>query len=380
MAVQSNVYLLILVAGTVFTGCLNSLFTKYQDNQCVKNCDNPDLTTHKNFEQPALQTLQMFIGEMGCFIVYYLIFKTNFFQKEQEYTAIGGTPKITFRESFKLAVPAICDLLGTTLLNIGLMYTPVSVYQMMRGSIVLFVAFLSVIFLKRKITKLEWIELIIITLGIAIVGLAGSQGQSGPVERESLVVVGIFLIVIAEFSQAFQFVVEEHIFSKQPIIPLQLVYYEGFYGSVILMIALFILNFIIGSTSSPEDFYNSPFNLSESFKEMFSSQAVLLSSIAIMISIASFNYFGISLTFHLSATARSTIDSCRTLLVWFFALLLGWETFSFLQMSGFILLVFGTLCFNQALKPEEWSWIPSSLKSPPHPALIDESDEPLERS
>jgi drug/metabolite transporter (DMT)-like permease len=37
------------------------------------------------------------------------------------------------------------------LMNIGLLYTPVSIYQMTRGALVLFVGILSVIFLHRRL-------------------------------------------------------------------------------------------------------------------------------------------------------------------------------------------------------------------------------------
>lgn len=36
-------------------------------------------------------------------------------------------------------------------MNIGLLYTPVSIYQMTRGALVLFVGVLSVIFLRRRL-------------------------------------------------------------------------------------------------------------------------------------------------------------------------------------------------------------------------------------
>jgi len=66
-----------------------------------------------------------------------------------------------------LWIPATCDLTATTvrlppafvthsdpvaemkLMNVGLIYTPVSIYQMTRGALVLFVGVLSVIFLRR---------------------------------------------------------------------------------------------------------------------------------------------------------------------------------------------------------------------------------------
>ena len=37
------------------------------------------------------------------------------------------------------------------LMNVGLLYTPVSIYQMTRGALVLFVALFSVMFLRRRL-------------------------------------------------------------------------------------------------------------------------------------------------------------------------------------------------------------------------------------
>jgi hypothetical protein len=56
-------------------------------------------------------------------------------------------------------------------------------------------------------------------------------------------------------------------------------------------------------------------------------------------------------TRRLSATARSTIDTCRTLGIWVVSLGLGWETFKWLQVLGFVLLVYGTFLFNDIVRP-----------------------------
>ena len=63
-----------------------------------------------------------------------------------------------------------------------------------------------------------------------------------------------------------------------------------------------------------------------------------------------FNFFGLSVTRSVSATARSTIDTCRTLFIWLVSLGLGWETFKWLQILGFALLVYGTFVFNDIVR------------------------------
>lgn len=90
----------------------------------------------------------------------------------------------------------------------------------------------------------------------------------------------------------------------------------------------------------------SMFNLSEGFDEMFSTKTVLISSFIILFMMSTFNVTGMTVTRVISATSRSTIDTSRTVGIWLVSLLIGWESFKFLQLAGFLLLVYGTLLFN----------------------------------
>ena len=64
-----------------------------------------------------------------------------------------------------------------------------------------------------------------------------------------------------------------------------------------------------------------------------------------------FNFFGLSVTRTVSATSRSTIDTCRTLFIWVVSLGLGWESFKWLQIVGFALLVYSTFLCNGIVQP-----------------------------
>lgn len=57
------------------------------------------------------------------------------------------------------------------------------------------------------------------------------------------------------------------------------------------------------------------------------------------------------MTRSVSATSRSTIDTCRTLFIWVVSLGLGWESFKWLQVLGFVLLVYFTFLFNGIVQP-----------------------------
>lgn len=86
-----------------------------------------------------------------------------------------------------------------------------------------------------------------------------------------------------------------------------------------------------------------------------------------------FNFFGLSVTRTVSATSRSTIDTSRTLFIWIVSLGLGWETFKWLQVLGFALLVYGTFLFNDLIRPPIKSWV----ERKPEPLLPEEPIEHL---
>ena len=51
-----------------------------------------------------------------------------------------------------------------------------------------------------------------------------------------------------------------------------------------------------------------------------------------VVSIAFFNFAGVSITRELGATNRKVLDSLRTLVIWAFSLIIGWQLFYWLQV------------------------------------------------
>jgi len=334
--------------------------------QCVADCD----TKHpKTFEQPVIQTLQMFIGESGCWLVVFftylyrrvmkvpitptqntayervntrdseeggptdeaadeevsssqtLIDPTNIVAKslvDGEERHMGRKPlrgwKITL-----LALPAICDICGTTLMNVGLLFVAASVYQMTRGTLVLFVGLFSVIFLKRHLTGWKWASLFVVVLGVAIVGLAGAlekkdqppqlpgdphqpdlllhhavldiRDQMSTLEAHTAAetVIGIAMIAGAQVFTASQFVLEESIMEKFSMDPIQVVGWEGVFGFLVTLAGMGILHAAVGQTAAGQGGY---FDAREGFYEIFHNRAIAVTSVLIMISIG----YAISIT------------------------------------------------------------------------------------
>ncbi|KDQ59423.1 hypothetical protein JAAARDRAFT_127293 [Jaapia argillacea MUCL 33604] len=392
----SSLYVPILIAGMLITGSSNSLWSKYQDMQCVENCDDPNARTHILFEQPVWQTLQMFLGEMLCFLpVIYAWAALKLKARNQPHHAhahieaaldeeedtakssvLTPTHPLTGWKVLLLWLPAACDLTGTTLMNVGLLYTPVSIYQMTRGALVLFVGTLSVVFLRRKLWLYQWLSLLIVMAGVSLVGYSGSlirdtmreninalmsgnfralgrlaEDTPGAEPEVTKVFIGVLFILFAQIFSATQFVVEEKILGHYTVAPLVAVGFEGLFGVLSILILLPLLPLLAPSHTGPDQSpYAMWFDLPRGWHQIISTPTVLYSSVAIAFSISFFNFFGLSVTRHVSATVRSLTDTCRTLCIWIISLGLGWEKLvwpvSMLQVVGFGLLVYGTFTFN----------------------------------
>lgn len=123
--------------------------------------------------------------------------------------------------------------------------------------------------------------------------------------------------------------------ARYTVAPLVAVGFEGFFGALTIVLAMPLL----AHYSSVSPFFDLP----RGWHQMIDTPSVLWSGVVIAISISLFNFFGLSLTRHVSATVRSLTDTCRTITIWIVSLGLGWEVLvwpiSLLQVAGFGLLV-----------------------------------------
>lgn len=293
----------------------------------MRNCGDDDVGKRIHFEQPVLQTAQMFVGEMGCWLVVGVIalyrrFASPTAPGDRGYQAISTTDAADtvsddgndddengHASSFKpdkpsvlggyrivlLALPAICDICGTTLMNGGLLMVAASIYQMTRGALVLFVGLFSVLFLRRRLHLFQWLSLVGVVLGVAVVGLAGAISPDGNIKsapsEESMspelssaakAVIGVLLIAGAQIFTATQFVLEEWMLENSPIEPINVVGWEGIFGFSVTVLAMVILHLAVGRTSAGRNGY---FDMVEGWRQMTEHKQILISSLLIMISI-----------------------------------------------------------------------------------------------
>ena len=112
-----------------------------------------------------------------------------------------------------VAIPASCDVCSSTLLYISLVLVPASVYEMMRGFIVVITATLSIIFLKKKQYRHHFTGLFFIFAGVMAVGYASVAGEKAN-DSAGRMILGIALLFISQLFSGTMLIIEERFFGE----------------------------------------------------------------------------------------------------------------------------------------------------------------------
>merc|ERR1711970_469648 len=158
--------------------------------------------------------------------------------------------------------------------------------------------------------------------------------------------IGDLLIFCSQIIVASQMVYEEKFITKYNVPALQAVGWEGTFGFATLAILLVPFPFIY---VGPEFSHNPRHVLEDAYDGVYQlahNPLLALAFSGTVISIAFFNFAGISVTKELSATTRMVLDSVRTLVIWMVSIGVGWQNFFALQLLGFCILIVGMMLYN----------------------------------
>ncbi len=290
------------------------------------------------------QAVLMFMGEMACLFAFKIWYYSVKFSKKDISTF--GPQKFS---PFVWAIPAMCDLLGTSTMYLALTWTYAASFQMLRGSVIIFTGILSVAFLGNKLKLHQWLGMFGVMIGLVIVGVGDVvffQNTGG--YDATFVLAGDLLIVLAQGIAAIQMTVEEKIIKKYKVPPLQGVGWEGVFGFSVLLVLLVPMYFIPWHLPATQDLWQTTVRFEDSIDallQIFSSPLLLVSTLGLIVSIAFFNFSGLTVTQKMSATTRMVLDSVRTIFIWVFSLSVGWQAFEPLQPVGYVILFVGTCIY-----------------------------------
>ncbi|KAL7633135.1 UNVERIFIED_CONTAM: hypothetical protein RMT77_016505 [Armadillidium vulgare] len=330
----------------IVTGSINTLSTKWADNQVSVN----SIGQATQFNHPFFQADGMFLGEMSCIVVFYI---SRWYIRRKQRERVELSPVSTTNVRFPkiiFYIPAVCDMTATSTMYLGLTLTYASSFQMLRGAVIVFTGLLSVAFLGRRLKNFQWVGIFFVIVGLVVVGVSDFLSGAGESEMYTTngIITGDLLIIAAQVITACQMVIEEKFVTKYNVPPLQAVGWEGIFGFITLTLLLIPFYFIPAGifSGNPRGVLEDPI---DAFIQLSNNGILIAAILGNIISIAFFNFAGVSVTKELSATTRMVLDSVRTLVIWLFSLAVGWQDFFYLQPIGFFVLVVGMFLYNDVI-------------------------------
>jgi len=350
----------------------------------------------KQFKKPWFQTEAMFIGMFGCLAVYEVMrcIERAKKVKESEAKVSESKPLVNsekgvpakkemaiWKQYCIVCTPALCDMCATAMMNVSLLWIAASVWQMLRGSMVIFSALFSKFFLKRELHASHWIGVCVVAFSLSVVALvalnspplpqesssSSSSNESGSFTEEDFVgaenknastaqiALGCALVVFAQVIQASQIVVEEFLLKEIELHPVLVVGLEGFWGTISCSILLCFTSYI------PEDAGGE--KTLETLYMFFHNGNILGTGIFYAIVILCYNLFGMFVTQYTSAVLRTILEGLRCACIWvtnlfIFYVVLGpnprfgevWSDWSYLQFCGFLFLLLGMFVYNGIIR------------------------------
>jgi drug/metabolite transporter (DMT)-like permease len=260
----------------------------------------------------------------------------------------------------RVALPGMCDLTGTFLTNIALLYLKPSVWQMLRGAGLLFIPFWSILYRHKKLFLADWLGVSMTLIGVVTIGISSILTEGSKAAGQTSVplqVMAIALVLIAMSIFSMQGVLEEELLQDVDATPFELVSYEGLWGVYFTSLIAMPLAQILPENAGEGIFEHSV----ESFKMILSSQRLTILWGVFIIVAFSYNVAGLSLTSFTSAINRGIYESMRAIGVWVLSVTVyyiwggknGGERItplSSIQGLGFAMMVLGSLVYNRVLK------------------------------
>lgn len=349
--------------------------------------------THQ-FKKPWFQTEAMFIGMFGCLAVYEVMMCVQHKKAKKAADVSENKPLVNssgsetekpqgssmprWKQYCIVCTPALCDMCATAMMNVGLLWIPASVWQMLRGSMVIFSALFSKFFLKRQLHASHWTGVGLVAFALVVVAFAAlmqpdrpklvssssesHSASSSSKEQHSTVQVafGCALVVIAQVIQASQIVVEEFLLKTIVLHPVLVVGLEGFWGTIVCSILLCFTSFI-------PDKYGGERTL-DTLYMFFHNGNILGFGILYAAVILCYNLFGMFVTSYTSAVVRTILEGLRCACIWITNMLIyyiyvvnynpssefgeWWNDWSYLQFCGFLFLLLGMFVYNGIVRIE----------------------------
>lgn len=403
----STTFFICLAALYLFWGTAQTLSLKWADSidvsdgftGPVKDSGNNDEKESDakfqliySFGHPFTQAFFMFCAESCCLVVFVSMLAWKKYvaprMSDDKGGGSGNAGTLTAGDDYALPcnpcvwlLPSGADFLASIIQNVGMMLTYASVYQMLRGATVVWIAVISYFWLRRRFTKVELWGMGFVVVGLSLVGLSSIlSGKTASAEggRHKNMLLGNVLIISAQVLHAYQGVCEERLVHLYKIPPLQMVGTEGVYGIGMTLTLLAFLQLVPTATwghnlVAVEEFSTATGvsavymnvtwiqQLQPALKVPYDDVVLAFAQVReswmcklfILIYVPAgffYNACQMSIIKNVSAAATVMLGSLRNVTVWLVCLMIPsvfGEHFSIVQFLGFLLLVLGNVLFQR---------------------------------
>ncbi|CAB1116147.1 unnamed protein product [Ectocarpus sp. CCAP 1310/34] len=242
----------------------------------------------RHFEKPLFLTFIMFVAMSAALPIYYV----QQLLKAPE----DRPPKVPGRVLGWLVVPSIFDLAGTNFAQIGLLFTTVSYFQLLRCTVIVVTAFLKAFVLKQRLAAYMWWGVAINIVAMVLVSvtnfIAPEDAQPDGANNPAL---GAFFILLSCIGS--QYIFEEKVMAVDNAPPLVVIGMEGLWGTLIMLVIFPI------AAALPGRDLGSIENTQDSFYMVSQSNAIQLMLLIFFVTITTYNIFCIYVTAYLSYAA-----------------------------------------------------------------------------
>lgn len=322
-----------------------------------------DGTVH-TFQKPWFQTESMFMGMLSCLIVYEI---GRCMKKAKKADAEALVPQEEsdaqhWKNYIYVGAPAMCDLVATSLMNIGLFFLDASIWQMLRGSMVIFSAIMSILFLKKKYYGYHWTGISLVFAGLIIVSISSfmKEAPEDPSKHKSTpaeITMSICLVVGAQIIQASQIVIEEFLLHNFKAAATLIVGLEGLWGGIIGALCLVAVQFTSTKSALVATVFHE--DTLDTFAMLKNSTPLMVLIVFYILAILFYNMFGMMVTQTFSAVYRTIMEAVRTMCIWIVNIIIYFfdknhgekiEFASLIELIGFVVLLWGNFTFNKVLR------------------------------
>ncbi|CAM9637985.1 unnamed protein product [Discosporangium mesarthrocarpum] len=324
------------------TGCSIVIKLLYQ----LTAVDSTGNVSH--FEKPLFLTWIMFLAMAFALPVYYA--------QQALKASEDRAPPVPSGVLWWLVIPSLFDLAGTNFAQIGLIFTTVSYYQLLRCTVIIVTAFLKAFVLKQPIAAYMWLGVFVNIVAMVLVSITNFvQPEDTQPSGASNPALGMVFILLSCVVQGSQYIFEEKVMAVDNAPPLVVIGMEGLWGTVIMLVIFPIAYFLPGRDKGSVE------NLPDSFEMVSKSYAIQLVLFIFFITVTTYNIFCIYVTAFLSAIWHAILDNFRPLSVWAMDLVIfylitdggfgeSWNKYSWIQFSGMLVLFLGTAIYNGSLR------------------------------